>query len=208
MKTKVLMFFLLFAFVFNCEKKNYSVQKIPSWDEIYNKTTTIAKGWKFIVLHHSATRWGSAKAFHKYHTQKGYGGLAYHFVIGNGRGSPNGKVEAGFRWKKQMIGTHVTVNAWYHNIFGIGICLVGNFDRTRPTKRQLKSLIKLLRKLVKKYKIPRKNILGHGQVPHGDVDWNTSRIIVNYIPGARERKTCPGRYFPMKYVLNKVYQPS
>ena len=108
----------------------------PAWDDICYKRPAFAHGWKYIVIHNSATSSGNATSFGAYHTQMGYGGLAYHFVIGNGRGSRDGQVEEGFRWKQQMSGTHVTVNAWYHNIYGIGICLVGDLERTRPTKKQ------------------------------------------------------------------------
>jgi len=117
----------------------------PSWPEIYYKKVDIARGWKYIIIHHSATASGSAKAFHKYHTDQGYGGLCYHFVIGNGNGLPDGRIEEGFRWKEQIAGTHVDENSWYHNIFGIGICLVGNFDKEKPTKKQIVALTGLIK---------------------------------------------------------------
>ena len=125
-----------------------SAVSTPSWHSIYSKSSGIAKGWKYIVIHHSGTDAGSADSFHRYHEKMGYGGLCYHFVIGNGNGTPDGKVETGFRWKEQVIGTHVDVNSWYHNIFGIGICLVGNFNKDRPTKKQMESLKKLVQKLM------------------------------------------------------------
>jgi len=177
-----------------------------SWDDIFNKKAPFAKGWKFIVLHHSATSAGNAKSFHNYHKEMGFGGLAYHFVIGNGRGSADGKIEKGFRWKKQISGTHVTVDSWYHNVFGIGICLVGNFEITKPTQKQLVSLISLLKKLVKKNKIPRKNILGHNQVQFSEMDWTSNRIIVNFIKGKYQKKACPGKKFPITQILNEVYR--
>ena len=42
--------------------------------------------WRYIVVHNSGTRQGSAKAFEYYHlhVRKMPNGLAYHFVIGNG----------------------------------------------------------------------------------------------------------------------------
>ena len=89
----------------------------PSWDEIYAKDVNPAKGWKYIVIHHSASNSGNAQQFHKLHKDKGYGGLAYHFVIGNGNGAPDGNIHESFRWKEQIIGTHVDINSWYHNIF-------------------------------------------------------------------------------------------
>ena len=44
-----------------------------------------------IVIHHSATDRGGAKAFDEYHRKKnGWDELGYHFVIGNGTDTPDG----------------------------------------------------------------------------------------------------------------------
>jgi N-acetyl-anhydromuramyl-L-alanine amidase AmpD len=175
------------------------------WQDVYYKRAPAAKGWKFIVIHHSATMWGNAKSFHEYHTKKGYGGLAYHFVIGNGNGAKDGEIQEGFRWKEQISGTHVTVDAWYHNVFGIGICLVGNFDRNRPTSNQIKSLVHLLKRLTGKYGIKRERVFGHGSVPHTKIYLTGNEILAKYLPGKKEMRTCPGKYFPMQKVLNLAF---
>ncbi len=168
------------------------IQK-PSWSELYYKEASIAKGWKFIVVHHSATGSGNAESFHKYHTDQGYGGLCYHFVIGNGKGSPDGKIEQGFRWEKQMAGTHVDINSWYHNIFGIGICLVGNFEKEKPTLKQMASLNELIKDLSNEYHIPKEHIIGHNQVPFSNIDWNTNEIKASYIKEKTAQTVCPGK---------------
>jgi N-acetyl-anhydromuramyl-L-alanine amidase AmpD len=164
----------------------------PSWSDLYYKKVSIAKGWKFIVIHHSATASGNAGSFHKYHTDQGYGGLCYHFVVGNGKGSPDGKVEQGFRWKQQIAGTHVDINSWYHNIFGIGICLVGNFEKEKPTQKQITSLNKLIAKLSNQYSIPKENIIGHNQVPFSNMEWDVKEIRANFIKGKTAQTVCPG----------------
>ena len=48
--------------------------------------------WRYIVVHHSETREGNARAFDYYHRHvRGMeNGLAYHFVIGNGTSSGDG----------------------------------------------------------------------------------------------------------------------
>lgn len=168
----------------------------PGWSQIYCKTTDIARGWKYIVIHHSATKAGSAAAFHRHHTEQGYGGLCYHFVIGNGSGTPDGMIEEGFRWKEQMAGTHVDINSWYHNIFGIGICLVGNLEKNPPTHAQVEALSGLLKELTEKYDIPKDNILFHRQVPHGDMTWDVEKIRVSYKAGQTARTNCPGKFCP------------
>lgn len=43
----------------------------------------------------------------------------------------------------------------------IGICLAGNFDATIPTKEQEETLRLLLKRLAKKYNIPKGNIVPH-----------------------------------------------
>ncbi|MCD5401127.1 LysM peptidoglycan-binding domain-containing protein, partial [candidate division NPL-UPA2 bacterium] len=58
--------------------------------------------WRTITLHHSATKEGNAEMFDRNHRRRGLGGLAYHFVIGNGTGSGDGEVEVGWRWVRQV----------------------------------------------------------------------------------------------------------
>ena len=48
-------------------------------------------------------------------------GLAYHFVIGNGDGMPDGEIEPTFRWREQIQGAHA--GAGEYNEQGIGIAL-------------------------------------------------------------------------------------
>jgi len=124
------------------------------------------KGWRAIIVHHSATDFGNAAIFDKWHRERNHWeGVGYDFVIGNGTDSGDGQIEVTFRWRKQMTGAHCkTPNNWA-NEDGIGICLVGNFNETRPTTRQVQSLIRLIRFLQKRYGIPNKRIYGHGTTP-------------------------------------------
>lgn len=151
------------------------------YDDWYYKKSATYQGWKFIVIHHSATLAGSVNAFHRFHTKQGYGGVAYHFVIGNGKGMKDGEVQETFRWKQQISGTHVSVNAWNHNVFGIGICLVGNMENATPTKAQMAALMKLTSRLKKTYSIKSKNIYGHKHVFFDDAS------------GKKEQTACPGK---------------
>lgn len=131
--------------------------------------------WKMIVIHSSATSSGSAQAFDYYHRNIKHmeHGLAYHFVIGNGQGSGNGRVEIGPRWTAQQAGGHLHSVA--QNETAIGICLVGNFEKTAPTKAQLEALDELIDYL---------------QAKVGKVRVTTHRLI-NTLP-----TLCPGRKFP------------
>ena len=103
--------------------------------------------WRYIVVHNSGTRQGNAKAFEYYHlrVRKMPNGLAYHFVIGNGSSSGDGEVEIGNRWKRQINGGHV--HSDYLNNIALGVCLVGDFNRDKPTSRQIDALDELTRYL-------------------------------------------------------------
>ncbi|CAN5557071.1 hypothetical protein BH18VER1_BH18VER1_03970 [soil metagenome] len=104
--------------------------------------------WKFIIVHNSGTRQGSARAFDYYHrnVRRMKNGMAYHFVVGNGTSTGDGQIEIGNRWRRQINGGHV--HSDYLNNISLGICLVGDFNRSQPTKAQLdatEELIKYLR---------------------------------------------------------------
>ena len=134
--------------------------------------------WKYIIIHHSATDEGNSERFNKAHLNRGWKGVGYHFIIDNGTcGKDDGQIETSPRWLKQERGAHCKADGM--NEKGIGICLVGNFSEERVSRRQMDSLVYLTDKLKRYYRIPDKNILGHGQV-HGA---NTE---------------CPGTKFPWK----------
>jgi hypothetical protein len=103
--------------------------------------------WRFIIVHNSGTRQGNARIFDYYHrhVRRMRNGLAYHFVIGNGTSSGNGEIEVGDRWRRQINGGHV--HSDYLNNISLGICLVGDFNRDKPTRAQLDSCEELIRYL-------------------------------------------------------------
>ena len=101
--------------------------------------------WDCIVIHHSACEIGGARRFAAWHRARGWDELGYHFVIGNGSDTPDGRVEIGPRWAEQKHGAHCKTSDEYYNEHGIGICLVGNFDRHRPSAAQTRSLVRLVR---------------------------------------------------------------
>ena len=143
------------------------------------------KSWKAIIIHHSATDTGNVASIDDYHRKNnGWDGIGYDFVIGNGAGSGNGQVETTFRWTGQKTGAHCkTDESNWANEDAVGICLVGNFDNSRPSSSQMASLMKLVRFLSERYDIPASRIYGH-----------------NTTPGHITNTSCPGRYFPMSYV--------
>lgn len=119
------------------------------------------RAWRYIVIHHSATDAGSAKAFDAAHKANGWDELGYHFVIGNGTGSGDGQIEVGPRWLKQKYGAHAKTPDERFNNFGIGICLVGNFQNGKPSPKQIEALSRLVAWLMETYDIPASQVLGH-----------------------------------------------
>jgi len=125
--------------------------------------------WRFIIIHHSASTRGNAASFDKAHRERGWDELGYHFVIGNGSLSGNGEIEVGPRWTKQKYGAHCGVRDHpEYNRVGIGICLVGHFNESKPSEAQMESLAQLVRWLMARYDIPKSRVLGHGMLKATD----------------------------------------
>src|SRR3954468_21037411 len=145
--------------------------------------TVPANHWQYIVIHHSATPTGNAASFDRMHKAKGWDELGYHFVIGNGTQSGDGQIEVGPRWTKQKWGAHAKTADQRFNNYGIGICLVGNFDIERPTRAQIQSVERLVSYLMKTYRIPATHVIGHSETKATD---------------------CPGRYMSVAEVRRMV----
>jgi hypothetical protein len=136
-----------------------AVAKVPgSWVPASNAER---RNWDWIVVHHSAGEVGGANSFAKYHKSKGWDELGYHFVIGNGSESGDGEIEVGPRWSAQKHGAHAKTADNKYNEHGIGICLVGNFDVSRPTAKQMAALTKLVAYLADQHRVSQANIIGH-----------------------------------------------
>ena len=92
------------------------------------------------------------------HKKKGWDGVGYDFVIGNGTDTKDGEIETTPRWTEQKDGAHV--KGW--NDVGIGICLVGNFENVDPTPKQLDAVVRLVRHLRRRFHVPPERVVGHG----------------------------------------------
>lgn len=122
-----------------------------------------ARRWQAIVIHHSGARQGSAETLNAAHEKLGLGGLGYHFVVNNGRGAPDGQIQLGFRWKRQMVGAYTggKDGEWY-NRNALGICVIGDPVAQAPTETQLSELVWLVRKLQQRFEIPADRVLIQG----------------------------------------------
>lgn len=122
------------------------------------------RAWRYIVIHHMAAPRGSAAVIHRLHRNRGWDGLGYHFVVGNGSLTRDGAVEVGYRWTRQQKGAHARAhpgddNRW--NLHGIGICLVGDFTKTAPSAKQLNTVVRLTRALRAEYGISVEDVVPH-----------------------------------------------
>ncbi|NIL96760.1 MAG: hypothetical protein GTO53_04825 [Planctomycetales bacterium] len=143
--------------------------------------------WKYLVLHHSATEGGSVESVDAGHRERKdqfgnpWRGIGYHFVIGNGDGMPDGQIESTFRWKEQLHGAHA--GSRQHNRRGVGICLIGNFEETAPTPRQIAAVKRLCEWLSDRYGISGERVLRHLDVA---------------------ATKCPGRLFPYEELIDEL----
>lgn len=111
-----------------------------------------------IIVHCSATpEWRdvTAKDIDRWHTERGFRGIGYHYVIKLDGTIENGRPE-------NEVGAHCLG----HNKNSIGVCYVGGCDKDmRPkdtrTQQQRVSLILLLANLKKKY--PNATVRGHNE---------------------------------------------
>jgi len=151
------------------------------------------KRWQGMVIHHSAFSYGCAAHEDKYHKSLGWNGLGYHFVINNGifrrgYGRADGLVEVGYRWREQKTGSHCRPDDDYSNYWNkhtIGICLIGDFEKSRPTERQWRSLIKIVRFLQERYNISANQVKVHRDV---------------------KATKCPGRYFSVGEFRRRLFE--
>lgn len=141
--------------------------------------------WKYIVIHHSGVDEGTLQSTDRYHRVERHmeHGLAYHFLIGNGHGMGDGEIAVGNRWKEQINGGHLRSEA--QNKIALGICLIGNFDKTSPTPQQLRSLENLTRALMKRCALSAGAVKTHQQI----------NIV---------RTECPGSRFPTQAFLARL----
>lgn len=134
-----------------------------------------------IIVHCSDSAWGTAREIRRWHLQRGWRDIAYHFVVLNGQLTTNfrvacmdGAVEAGrdLDGDDMIEENEVGAHCLGYNGNSIGVCLIGK-DKFTPW--QLKSLASLVRELQARHNIPTTNVLGHCETASGK----------------KEGKTCP-----------------
>jgi N-acetylmuramoyl-L-alanine amidase len=139
--------------------------------------------WRYIVVHHSAGDFGNVAFLGKVHRQRQpcdpIDSMAYHFVVGNGKGLQMGRIDYGLRWRSGLWGAHVSARNNQYNLQGIGLCLIGNYHEYALPPVQYDALVALVRGLMKTYDISVSRVFAHGRIKG-------------------ENTVCPGKYFPLE----------
>ena len=137
----------------------------------------VSSRWKYVVIHDSRTPSGSADAFDVYYRDvlDQPRGMGWHFLIRRGSTGGLNLIDVGGRWRRQENGWHMFGRL---DEVAVGVCVVGNFRRQRPTGEQMRSLVWLVRTLQRLCRIPAENVRLHRELT----------------PGVE----CPGKQFPVE----------
>ena len=131
-----------------------------------------------IIVHISDSAWGSVREIRKWHLEKGWKDIAYHFVILNGWVKPdsffdelNGSIECGRELDGDSFieANEVGAHALGYNENSVGICLIGK----TPTIEELDALKNLLLSLLRLFRLTPKAVLGHYETASGKAQGKT-----------------------------------
>ena len=95
-----------------------------------------------IILHHAAASQCSVDDIDRWHKQKGYSCIGYHFFI-----KKNGTIYRGRQ--ENAVGAH----AYQNNYNSVGVCFEGDFEKEYMTDAQVESAKELVAYLKNKYNI-------------------------------------------------------
>ena len=158
-----------------------ALKTILNYSPNFNPKKRISKQIKFIIFHYTGMR-SESQAINRLTNIQSE--VSCHYLI-----KKNGEIitivpDLYIAWHagKSFWGNYKSLN---QNSIGIEITNPGHdFNYKKFSKKQISSLLKLSKFLIKKYKINPKNILGHSDV-------------------ALDRKKDPGEKFPWKYFSKK-----
>lgn len=143
-----------------------------------------------IVVHHTASSHGDVADIDRWHRERGWSGIGYHYVITNGisnSGVPCEDGEIEFGRSEDVVGAH----AKGRNACTIGVSLVGN---DRFTQRQAASLTMLIAHLCRRHGIAADNVAWaiephHANCPGAGCPLNAIRAeVTQRIRGFNDRE--------------------
>lgn len=104
------------------QKPLYGFTYVSSMEELEAELRSITRDITEVVVHWSATFLDQdigAEEIHEWHTQRGFSGCGYHYII-----RKDGRIQRGRPVSKN--GAHAKDNK--HNLFSVGICFVGGYN--------------------------------------------------------------------------------
>lgn len=144
------------------------------------RTNFTANNPNTIVIHHAASINCTAQDIHRWHIDRGWMGIAYHYFI-----EKDGIIYRGRQESHR--GGHLYGS---ENDNTMGICLEGNYDtETIVPEAQINALVELCNDINKRWAI--KTIKKHADYPSAKGD----------------NKLCPGKYFPWDEFMAKMNGP-
>lgn len=153
------------------------------WRAIAPPLETPLHPWRWIVIHHSGARSGDTASIDEAHVRdRGWDGIGYHFVIGNGSPMPAGRVDATWRWRQQRAGAHAGPAPAQQpfNQDGIGICIIGNYDIQELDPFVEQRLVQLCALLIRHAPgLTVARIIGHRDVPGKITECPGAHIDIN-----------------------------
>ena len=116
---------------------------------------------KYIIVHHTQRKKDFPAYIRLRHVHlRGWEHIGYHYIIGRGR--PFTRAGRVYACRPE---SHVGAHALGYNRNSIGVCLIGDMDKQRPTHKQIVSLVAFLKEKMSQYGIPAQNVLGHCEIP-------------------------------------------
>ena len=116
-------------------------------------------GWRYILIYQSGSDSGNAQTIAESYRLQRRQDLPYHFVINNGSGAPDGRIQVSQSWVLQKpAGSFALGQSNQTTGAVIKICLIGDFAAAAPAPTQLRQLKSLIGTLQQQCRIPSENI--------------------------------------------------
>ncbi len=130
--------------------------------------------WQSIEIYQSGTPTGNAQTLAEACRQQALEPSAYHFVITNGRGAPDGRIQVSQQWTQQKDAPGRQLSPLENSARStIRICLIGDFGQEPPGPVQLSQLETLLRTLQHRCQISAQNISLMGSTSDPQDQWRS-----------------------------------
>ena len=119
-----------------------------------DRITVHHEGWTTVWFDDATNTAARLELIRKVHVRdRKWADIGYHYIIDR-----SGRLWEGRNLRYQ--GAHVRA----HNEHNIGVMLLGNFDKQRPTDSQITALISTLKTLMRKYNVPTNRVFTHQEI--------------------------------------------